>query len=264
MALIVRSDGSASGLPLVLGRTDGLASQEFSFTSLYRCAASLTGHSRRSPSTRNVRNGDRLEWVGGPAVCPCRPDGRDEFPVFFGRRAIRRHSRAPFNGPAAWISLRADHVDLLFVADDPTTPAPSSAEPTGAEAGPTRGHEGFALGPVAAPDAARGTLPELSRPGDPTVSVFPAFPRPAEAPASDVPAVDDYVPDVAEASGGSSVPDEAGSVDEAIEEEETALSRGADLLAAFSPFDPVSLGNALDRVLGQIGDLDSVFSRTWT
>jgi hypothetical protein len=48
--------------------------------------------------------------------------------------------------------------------------------------------------------------------------------------------------------------------DEAIADVEAALSRGADLLAAFSPFERVALEHTIDRFLGEVGELGAVLS----
>ena len=54
--------------------------------------------------------------------------------------------------------------------------------------------------------------------------------------------------------------EEAGLIDGAIADVEAALSRGADLLASFSPFDRGALEQTIDRFLGEVGDLGAVLS----
>ncbi len=160
------------------------------------------------------------------------------------------------------LSMRDADVDLLILSNDPTTPAPVAVEPMGGEDGAPSGPEDFVTVPVAGPGMVRGLLVELAgrgRQGPPVPSLSPGSPGLA----GDDPGRDSSAPaelEVAAAPDEMSAQDEAGLIDGAIADVEAALSRGADLLASFSPFDRVALEQTIDQFLDEVGDLGAVLS----
>ncbi|HEY2158836.1 MAG TPA: hypothetical protein VGH33_24605 [Isosphaeraceae bacterium] len=161
---------------------------------------------------------------------------------------------------ADWLTTRDPDVGLVTVSGDAPTSAPVVDEPRGDELGAAHGREDVAIAPVAGPGQIPGLLGDLAGRGG------PALPFAQESPGSLGLAGDDLrrdgptLPEAAEPSHAKSACDEPGLFDEAIADVEAALSRGADLLAAFSPFERVALEHTIDRFLGEVGELGAVLS----
>ncbi len=186
--------------------------------------------------------------------------GTIEFSTVFA--ALRDGS--PFPGPihsdlADWLSTLDGNADLVIASGSVATSVPVTVEPRRDEFGAPWGREEFASIPVAGPGMVPGLLGGRAGLAPPVA---------LESPRSLGLAVDDLPRDdsaraeteAAEAADGTSSQDEVGLIGGAIADVEATLSRGADLLAAFSPFERAALEHAIDRFLGEIGELGTVLS----
>jgi hypothetical protein len=171
----------------------------------------------------------------------------------------------PFPGPIRYdladsLPSRDANVDLDIVPGDPTTSAPIAVEPMGEGFGAPRGREDFATVPVTGPGMVPGLLGALAARGGLAPPVAPEPGRSLGLAGDDLPRDTSAQEGTAEAPDAMSAQDGAGVIDGAIADVEAALSRGADLLASFSPFDRVALEHTIDRFLGEVGELGAVFS----